>query len=161
MALSVEQQSLSVGLLGYSELRAEVGGFLSKERVSFIDYKHFNGNELGLANQLNYMQGFLSAPFYQLSTTDNYFMAHWQHHFEGFLLGKIPLIRRLGFKEIARFAYLNTPQSGNYAEAGFAIDNIGYGLFRAFRVDCNWQFKDGKIDKSPKWLLGINLPIGN
>ncbi len=161
MTLSVEEQSLSVGLLGYSEIRAEVGGFLTKKRVSFMDYKHFNGNELGLANALNYMQGFLSLPFYQFSTTDNHFMAHWQHHFEGFLLGKIPLIRRLGFKEIVRFAYLNTPQSGNYAEAGFAIDNIGYGLFRAFRVDCNWQFKDGKIDKSPKWLLGINLPIGN
>ena len=86
-------------------------------------------------------------------------MAHWQHHFEGFLLGKIPLIRKLGFKEIARVAFLKTLELGNYAEAGFAIDNIGYGLFRLFRVDVSWQFKDGKTDKSPKVMLAINVPI--
>jgi hypothetical protein len=161
MQVSIEQQSLPVGLLGYSEIRTEFGLFLTKKQVSFIDYKHFNGNELGLANKLNYMQGFLSLPYYQYSTTNTYLSANWQHHFEGFLLGKIPLIRRLGFKEVTRFAFLKTLELGNYAEAGFAIDNIGYGLFRAFRIDCNWQYQDGKIDKTPKWLLGINLPIGN
>ena len=161
MALSIEQSSLPVGLVGYSEIRAEFGGFLSQKNVPFIDYKHFNGNELNLSNSNNFMQGFLNLPYYQYSTTNNYFMAHWQHHFEGFILGKIPLIRKLGFKEIARVAYLNTTELGNYAEAGFAIDNIGYGLFRIIRMDVSWQYNDGKISKSPKFMLGLNMPLGN
>jgi hypothetical protein len=161
LEISIEQQSLPVGLLGYSEIRSEFGLFLTKKRLSFIDYKHFNGNELGLANQLNYMQGFLSLPYYRYSTTNTYLSVNWQHHFEGFLLSKIPLIRRLGFKEVTRFAFLKTLELGNYAEAGFGIDNIGYGLLRAFRIDCNWQYNNGEINKTPKWLLGINLPIGN
>ncbi len=159
--LSIEQSSLPVGLVGYSEIRAEFGGFLSKKQLSFIDYKHFNGNELNLSNSNNFMQGFLNLPYYQYSTTNNYFMANWQHHFEGFILGKIPLIRKLGFKEIARVAYLNTPELGNYAEAGFGIDNIGYGLFRIIRVDLSWQYQDNKFNKSPKFMLGINMPLGN
>jgi Family of unknown function (DUF5686) len=159
LALSIEQQSLPVGLVGYSEIRAEFGTFLTQKNVLFADYKHFNGNELGLANSNNYMKGFMSLPYYGFSTTSTYFMANWQHHFEGFLLGKLPLIRRLGLKEIVRVAYLNSPEIGDYAEAGFGIDNIGYGLFRLIRVDCNWQYRDKRINKNPKWLVGINLPF--
>ncbi len=157
--LSIEQQSLPVGLVGYSEIRAEIGGFLTRKNTSFIDYKHFNGNDLNLANSTNYMRGFINLPYYKFSTINNYFMVNYQHHFEGFILGKIPLIRRLGLKEIARLAYLNTAELGNYAEAGFGIDNIGYGLFRLIRADLSWQYQDGKINKTPKFLLGINVPF--
>jgi hypothetical protein len=158
-ALSIEQQSLPVGLVGYSEIRAEFGDFLGKKNVPFVDYKHFNGNELGLANSNNYMKGFVALPYYQYSTRNAYLMVNWQHHFEGFLLGKIPLIRRLGLKEIVRVGYLKTLELGNYAEAGFGIDNIGYGIFRWIRVDCSWQYKDNTFNKNPKWLVGINVPF--
>jgi hypothetical protein len=157
MDVSVEKSSIPVGLAGYSEIRAEFGGFLRKKQWAFIDYQHFNGNEFRLTHPLNYMRGFFHLPYYAHSTTGNYAMAHWQHHFEGFLLGKLPLIRKLGFKEVVRAAYLNTSDLGNYAEAGVGIDNIGYGLFRFFRVDCSWQYIEGKVNKTPKFMLGTNL----
>jgi hypothetical protein len=159
VAMSIEQQSLPVGLVGYSEIRAEFGDFLSKKNVSYIDYKHFNNNEFRIANSLNYMKGFLALPYYQYSTKNAYVMAHWQHHFEGFLLGKIPLIRKLGFKEIVRVAYLNTPKLGDYAEVGVGLDNIGYGLFRVLRLDLSWVYRDGKMDKKPIWMFAINMPL--
>jgi hypothetical protein len=157
MELSIEQSSLPVGLVGYSEIRVEYGSFLRKNRLTFADYQHFNGNEFRITNPIQYMRGFFHLPYYAHSTTDNYVMAHWQHHFQGFLLGKLPLIRTLGFKEVLRVAYLNTPDLGNYAEAGVGIDNVGYGLFRLFRVDCSWQYMEGKINKRPKFMLGTNL----
>lgn len=159
--LSIEQESLPTGLLGYSEIRTEFGAFLSKKRVLFMDLNHFNGNEFGLARPIHFMQGFFDLPYYQYSTTNSYFTAHWQHHFEGFLLGKIPLIRKLGFKEVARVAYLNTPQLGNYAEVGVGLDNIGYGLFRILRLDLSWVYRDGKMDKKPIWMFALNVPLNN
>jgi Family of unknown function (DUF5686) len=159
MELSIEQKTLQVGLVGTSEIRAEFGGFLDKKSVSFIDYKHFNGNDLNLSNSNNFMRGFLNLPYYEFSTTGNYFMVNYQHHFEGFILGKIPLIRKLGLKEIARVAYLNTSELGNYAEAGFGIENIGYALFRIIRLDLSWQYQNGQFNKKPKFLVGINLPF--
>ncbi len=159
--LSIEQESLPTGLLGYSEFRTEFGAFLSKKHVSFMDLNHFNGNEFGLAERIHFMRGFFDLPYYQYSTTDNYFTAHWQHHFDGFILGKIPLIRKLGFKEVVRVAYLNTPQLGNYAEVGVGLDNIGYGLFRVLRLDLSWVYRDGKMAKKPIWMFGINMPLSN
>ena len=159
--LSIEQQSLPTGLWGYSEFRTEFGAFLSKKRVSYMDLNHFNGNEFGYAQDIHFMRGFFDLPYYQYSTTDNYFTAHWQHHFDGFILGKIPLIRKLGFKEIARVAYLNTPQLGNYAEVGVGLDNIGYGLVRVLRLDLSWVYRDGQMAKKPIWMFGINVPLNN
>ena len=126
-----------------------------------MDLNHFNGNEFGLAERIHFMRGFFDLPYYQYSTTDNYFTAHWQHHFEGFILGKIPLIRKLGFKEVARVAYLNTPQLGNYAEVGVGLDNIGYGLVRVLRLDLSWVYRDGKMSNKPIWMFGINAPLSN
>ena len=161
LKLSIEQESLPTGLLGYSEIQAEFGAFLSKKRVSYMDLNHFNGNEFGLAEHVHFMRGFFDLPYYQYSTTDNYFTVHWQHHFEGFFLGKIPLIRKLGFKEVARVAYLNTSQLGNYAEVGVGLDNIGYGLFRVLRLDLSWVYRDGKMEKKPIWMFAINMPLNN
>lgn len=159
--LSIEQESVPTGLVGHSEFRTEFGAFLGKKRVSFMDLNHFNGNEFGLAERLHFMRGFFDLPYYQFSTTDNYFTAHWQHHFDGFILGKIPLIRKLGFKEVARVAYLNTPQLGNYAELGVGLDNIGYGLVRVLRLDLAWTYRDGKMSNKPIWMFAINMPLSN
>ena len=126
-----------------------------------MDYNHINGNEFGLAAPIHLMDGFFDLPYYTYSTTDNYVTAHWQHHFEGYFLSKIPLIRTLGFKEIVRVAYLNTPQLGNYGEVGIGLDNIGFGLFRILRLDLSWIYRDKKIEKKPIWMFGLNLPLGN
>lgn len=83
----------------------------------------------------------------------------WEHHFKGFFLGKIPLMKRLKWREVFIFkgligtltdknngsfldtrAYLLFPEgmssvSKPYFEAGVGIENI----FRIFRVDAIWR----------------------
>jgi hypothetical protein len=159
--LRLEQNSLEMGLFGRSEIGLELGGFFGKRKLGFMDFHHFNGNEIRVANSLNYMHGFFQLPFYSYSTTNNYAMAHYQHHFEGWIFDKLPLIRKLGFKEIARVAYLRTAELGHYAEFGFGIDNVGYGLFRLFRIDLNWQYFQGKLNSKPYLMVGIAAGIGN
>lgn len=157
LRLSINQKQITMGLFGYTELRGEYGGFLNKSQVQFIDYQHFNGNETNFANPESYMTSFMNLPFYRYSTTGNYVMLHAQHHFNGFFLDKLPLIRKLGFKEVFRVAYLNTPELGNYTELGFGIDNVGYGLFRFLRLDLSWQLKGREISSNPIFMIGIKL----
>ncbi len=83
----------------------------------------------------------------------------WEHHFKGFFLGKIPLMKRLKWREVFIFkgligiltdknngsladtrAYLLFPEgmssvSKPYFETGIGIENI----FRVFRVDSIWR----------------------
>ena len=83
----------------------------------------------------------------------------WEHHFKGFFLGKIPLMKRLKWREVFIFkgligiltdknngsladtrAYLLFPEgmssvSKPYFETGIGIENI----FRVFRVDAIWR----------------------
>jgi hypothetical protein len=63
----------------------------------------------------------------------------------------------LGFKEVFRVAYLNTPELGNYTELGFGIDNVGFGLFRLFRFDVSWQLKGREVSSSPVFMVGVKL----
>lgn len=82
--------------------------------------------------------------------SDRWISGFYEHNFNGFFLGKIPLLKKLDWREVAtvRFAWgdlsetnrqnalqetgvLNTP----YVEAGVGIGNI----LRIFRVDCFWR----------------------
>ena len=88
---------------------------------------------------------------------DRYLMGHFEHHFNGFVANKIPLIKKLKLRSLAtfRFAYggisshnrainksniqYNTPDSEVYYEYGFGFENIGYGNVRFFRIDMIWR----------------------
>ena len=153
----IEKQNIKMGIAGYSEINTAYGRFLSKKSAHLIDYQHFNGNETFLSHSLNYMEGFFNLPYYQFSTTKPYVMAHWQHHFEGFIFNKIPLIRKLGFKEVVRAAYVTMPDLKNYTELGFGIDNIGWGLFRFIRVDMSWRMMNNRFDAQPQFMIGFKM----
>ncbi|GAB4136691.1 MAG: DUF5686 and carboxypeptidase-like regulatory domain-containing protein [Bacteroidia bacterium] len=86
--------------------------------------------------------------YYEFAS-DQYASVILIHHFDGFFLNKIPLMRRLKWREVASFRYLIgsvsdankntllfpntlfTLNKGPYMEAGVGIENI----FRFFRVD--------------------------
>lgn len=90
--------------------------------------------------------------YYEFAS-DQYAMATVIHHFEGFFLNHIPLMRKLKWREVASFrAVIGSVNKSNkneltfpttlfaldrgpYMEASAGVENI----FRFFRVDCFWR----------------------
>ena len=86
-------------------------------------------------------------------TSDKYISLTAEHHFEGLFLNRIPLMRKLKWREVATYKWLAgsadqanlhtimfppnmfTLNSRPYSEAGVAIENI----FDVFRVDALWR----------------------
>ena len=134
LAISLVDE-MSLGVRGEFQYSFNAGTFFNKGETSFIDYKHFNANQLDVANPRDYRSRFLLLPYYQYSTSGNYFQMHLQHHFNGLLLDRVPLLGDLGLKLVLGAKYLATTERNDYIEYHMGIDNIGYKLFRLFRVD--------------------------
>lgn len=126
---------VSLGVRGEFQFAVNGGVFFNKGETSFIDAKHFNANQLDIANPADYRRRFLMLPYYDYSTNNRYGQLHLQHHFNGYLLDKIPGIRKLGWRLVLGAKYLKTMDRDLYSEYHLGIDNLGYKLFRLFRVD--------------------------
>lgn len=108
--------------------------------------------------------------------TDTYINGHFEQHFNGFIMNKLPLINKLRLRSLAfaRFAYgtiseknistnatnliYNAPNK-LYWEYGFGIENIGFGNFRFFRVDFVWRsdFNDVNGLKNPNFGIRVGI----
>jgi hypothetical protein len=111
-----------------------------------------------VANQAYSIQSnaFSLIDFYDFAT-DQYIAAHFDHHFNGYLLNRIPLLKRLKFRELIFYKAVlgdisdkniainrsginyNAPNRRVYAEYGFGLENIGIGNLRPIRVDFVWR----------------------
>ncbi|WP_207433921.1 DUF5686 and carboxypeptidase regulatory-like domain-containing protein [Sabulibacter ruber] len=119
---------LSLGLLGTSSYSASVGTFWRKNQLYFMDFRHFSGNRTILSGDFS---GFQLLDYYRYSTQKTYVEAHYSHHFNGFILNKLPLIRKLKWQEVGSVNYLHTAAAGHYLELGVGLEH----LFKVFRVD--------------------------
>ncbi len=156
--LKIEMRdNFTLGLVGNSEFRLEGGIFLNNNKVRFMDFQHFNGNETFIFNPNNIQNSFLLLPYYERSTDDWFIQAHYQHHFNGYLFDKVPLLRKAGFKSVFAASYLRTSESelGDYLELSYGIENLGFGIFKIFRVDAVASFEEWKYGK-----FGVRLGIG-
>lgn len=141
---------------GDGQWNAVVGAFLLDKPQYFMDYRHLDGNQTRFGLPTSYTSVFHLLPYYARSTRDNYIEGHYQHHFRGFVMDKIPLIRRLKWNLAAGANYLYTSEAGMYAEAYVGLENIGIHLFRFFRFDLVSAFDDnGKLDTN--YIIGIDL----
>ncbi|WP_324672553.1 DUF5686 and carboxypeptidase regulatory-like domain-containing protein [Hymenobacter sp. GOD-10R] len=142
-------QNISMGLLGNGSYNVAVGGFLGQPRLSFMDYRHFSGNQTLFASNFGQFQ---LLDYYRFSTRQRYIEAHYNQHFNGFFLNNIPLLRRLKWQEVASFNYLHTPQAGHYVELGVGIEHI----FTLLRVDFFTALQSGrKLDSGFRIGLGF------
>jgi hypothetical protein len=132
------RHTLNLGLAGTSTVQAIVGGFAGKqEGMTFADYRHFSGNRTLLAANFNEFQ---LLDYYQYSTRASYFEGHFNHHFNGFIFNKIPLLRQLKWQEVVSVNYLHTAQLGHYVELGAGIEHI----FKLVRVDFYTGLQSGQ-----------------
>ena len=136
-------QSLQLGNKGQFIYRLKGGTFINGDDISFVDYRHFNGNQTRIGTAGNYTNVYNLLPYYQLSTNKSYFEGHLEHDFKGYILGKIPGINKLNFNLVAGAHLLSTQTNTPYTEVSLGIDNIGFGKYRLLRLDYVKSYFDG------------------
>ena len=135
-------QGLNVADMGRFRYNVKAGKFFNGEDIAFVDYQHFNGNQTNFG-QGSYLNVFNNLPYYAASTNDSYLEMHAEHDFNGFLLGKVPLLKKLNFNLILGAHALATPDNNPYQEYSIGLDNIGWGKFRFLRLDYVRSYQSG------------------
>jgi len=115
--------NVHLGLFGTFSYRAMAGYFLRNQNMYFMDYKHFNGNQTILANQ-SYLGSFKLLPYYKYSTEFWFAEAHAEHHFNGFIFNKIPLLKKARIQEVVGGHILFNDKMDQYYEINFGIEKI-------------------------------------
>jgi hypothetical protein len=120
-------QKLKLGLAGISQYRILTGEFITQKNLQYIDYKFISrGNPYLFNNPLQSFQN-LAETF---PVFHRFYEGHYLHHFNGSLINKIPLIKKLNLLEVMGGGILILPeQKLNYTEAYFGIEKV-IPLFR-------------------------------
>ncbi|MFN8305070.1 MAG: DUF5686 and carboxypeptidase regulatory-like domain-containing protein [Saprospiraceae bacterium] len=164
-SLQIRQDRLSWGLGGYTDWNLMAGMFIRKKSLGFMDFHHANGNQTLLGIPSSYTNSFYLLPYYSYSTDQPFIEAHVQHHLQGWLLDKIPGVRKLNWKEVIGLNFYWTDQAAElpasqqqlpYWEASFGFENIGFKFFRPLRIDVVSSFYGNNYYKTAV-LIGLNL----
>ncbi|WP_299522667.1 DUF5686 and carboxypeptidase regulatory-like domain-containing protein [Winogradskyella sp.] len=136
-------QSFNIADKGRFRYNIRTGKFFNADDIAFMDFQHFNGNQISISTRGNYTDVFNNLGYYDLSTNDSYLEMHAEHDFNGFILGKIPLLNKLNFNLIVGAHNLAIPDNKPYQEFTIGIDNIGWGKFRFLRFDYIRSYQGG------------------
>lgn len=129
------------GALGFTDLDANAGKIFSKVPFTLLEVHRGNETFFYAQNVFNTMN------FFEF-VSDEFASVNLNHHFMGFIFNRIPIVKRLKWREVVTFqaVYGNLSKKNNYIkegndfsylnskpfmEAGFGIENI----FKLFRVD--------------------------
>ncbi len=136
-------------LLGKTQYSVSVGKFLTQKDVGFMDYYHFNGDQILFSSFA--LSSFHLLDYYKYSTTGPFAEAHVEHHFEGFILNKIPVLRKLKLDEIVGANFMSTQTMPQYYEVF-----VGITKFNVIRVDFAESFSGtGHIGEG--FLIGLGF----
>jgi len=133
------RHQLKAGVRGKFDFNFRGGMFLNSNKMYFMDFKHFLGNETPFVTT-DPVGTFRLLDYYKYSTADKYFSANVHYQFRKFLITNIMMVRMAGIRENVFVNYLATPTSKNYTEVGYSID----GILRIFRLEAAAGFQDGK-----------------
>jgi hypothetical protein len=136
------RQGLNLGNKGRFDYNIKAGKFFNADDIAFVDYQHFNGNQTQIGAG-SYLNVFNNLPYYAASTNDSYLEMHAEHDFNGFLLGRVPLLKKLNFNLVVGAHALATPDNTPYQEYTIGLDNIGWGKFRFLRLDYVRSYQSG------------------
>lgn len=148
-------QTLSLGNKGQMHYSLKGGTFIDGDGISFVDYKHFNGNQTRVGTAANYTDVFNLLPYYQFSTNNSYFEGHLEHDFRGWILGKIPGVNLLNLNLVAGAHMLSLENTKPYTELSIGIDNLGFGNFRLLRLDYVRSYYNGKSEGA--FIFGLKF----
>ena len=152
--------------MGFSEISINAGTIVGK--VPWMLLQMYPGNATPILDKT----AFSCMEYFEFGS-DTWATVFWYHCFNGFFLGKIPLIRELQLREefTAKFAYgtlsdknngsdakygallqfphddlivMNSMKGVPYLELGVGVSNI----FRFLRVDCIWRVTHRAVEKA-------------
>lgn len=154
--------------LGVSNFTAELGGFFNTSKMDFMDYKHFNGNqtlfilqpgmnEISIGGEgNNYSENkvitFHALNYYSNSTNGNYAAFNYTHHFNGWIINKIPLLRNTKIQTLAGVNFLYTPEKKEYTEFYLGFEHI----FKMLRLDFVSKYYKGQ-KLIPELRIGVGF----
>lgn len=141
------QEHFTNGTIGYTAFKFVGGDFLNHNRLYFMDYNHFLGNQGTTFDPTPGSFHFL--PFYTYSTNGAFFEGHLEHNFTGYLFNNIPFIRKLKLDEIIGVNYLTENNNHNYSEFYIGVQRL------IFRVDYGVSFAGNH-----KYLQGFRIFYG-
>jgi hypothetical protein len=118
-----------LGLLGESKYKGNYGTFFNNRKMEFMDYHHFNGNRTIVANRR--FDAYQLLDYYTYSTDKTYIEAFYEHHFNGFIFNKLPLLRKAKWRAIGGVRYFNSNYQNDYFEINIGVKNI----FKIIRID--------------------------
>ena len=143
-------------LFGYSDYAFEVGKIFG--RVPYPLMELHGGNPTYVYDYMAYNM----MNFYEFAS-DEYASLWFFHHFEGLFFNKLPLLRKLKWREVVTYkalfgkvsefnrnelifpGTLNSLNKGPYQELSVGVENI----FRFFRVDAFWRLTYTDLIKTP------------
>ncbi len=149
------KQRFNLGAKGTFSYNLKGGLFNNADNISFIDYKHFNGNQTHVITDGNYIDTFKNLPYYSLSTNKNYAEFHSEHNFKGFIMNKIPLLNKLNFNLIAGAKVISSEAFKPYTELSIGLDNIGFGKYRFLRIDYVRSYQSGFLNDAIMFGIGL------
>ena len=130
--------NLDLGLFGKISYDIRAGKFLSTRSIEFVDYKHFNGNRTIFINYTEPfgmnrtpLDRFQLLDYYAFSTASGFLEGHFEFHGNGFIVNKIPLLRKTRFQAVGGINVLLTEDKNEHVELFAGLENI----LKAFRVD--------------------------
>ena len=153
LASAMIYDELNLGLFGRLGFRLKGGGFVNTKKLFFMDFKYFLGNQT-LFNTNDYLSSFRLLPYYTFSADQWFAEAHAEHHFNGFIINKIPIFKQLKIQEVVGGHLLMSNRLQQYYEINFGFENI----FRVLRIDYVLGYGiNNKVNSG--FTIGINTSL--
>lgn len=166
VVLNISDRVRLVSLLGYTDYTGEVGRIFGAVPYPLMELH--GGNETYIYDYMAYNM----MKYYEFAS-DQYASVGLFHHFEGLLFNKVPLIKKLKWREVVTAkalwgsvdnrnrntlifpTTLNSLNKEPYVELSAGIENI----FKVFRVDALWRatYQDPKSSNNFGVKAGFQL----
>lgn len=116
------EQELKLGLVGISNYSIRTGSFFNTKDLRLIDYKFQRRGDPLLFMNPNEAFQVLDSTF---ATFRRFYQAHFVHQFNGAIINKVPILKKLQLREVAGGGLLYAPErSLRYVEAFAGIERV-------------------------------------
>ena len=150
------KQEIELGRLGSTRWEVQLASFINQRDLRVLEYKFFrSSDEVFFSDPLRSFQLWRET----LNTPNAYLRANVIHHFEGTILNKIPLIRRLKMGIAIGAGSLNIPDSQFYHAEAFGGIEKSFHLFKQLVRGGIYAVTSENTQESANFTYKVGLTI--